>query len=131
MRRARQRYGDLAEIAADEAAVRSTGGPGPLAAAMLRFDQHGTAGAVGVAPERVDHLLGGHPRWELSTALLAGAILSILGILTLAYAAAATTPSAGLSLSMPSMQVCGVAMVAVSALAAMWILSTARRVRPR
>ncbi len=98
LRRARQRYADLAEIAADEAAVRSTGGPGPLAAAMLRFDQHATVGAVGIAPERVEHLLGGHPRWELSASLLAGATLSILGLVTLIYATAAATPSGGVAL---------------------------------
>jgi len=127
MRRARQRYADLAEIAADDAALRLTGGPGPLAAAMLRFDQHATAGAVGIAPERVEHLLGSQPRWELSASLLAGAALTILGILMLAYAAAAATPSEGLSLSTLSMQACGLAMVAVPVLAGMWILSTARR----
>lgn len=129
--RARQRYGALAEIAADEAAVRSTGGPGPLAAAMLRFDQHATAGAVGITPECVDHLLGDRPRWDLSASLLAGAVLSIVGILTLAYAAAAAAPSGGLSLSMLAMQMCGIAMVAVPALAALWIFATARRLRSR
>jgi len=131
MRRARRRYAELAEIAADEAALRSTGGPGPLAAAMLRFDQHATAGAVGIAPERVDHLLGAHPRWELSASLLAGACLSILGILTLTYVATTAIPSAGLSLSMLSMQVCGLAMVAIPVLSAAWIVNTARRAGSR
>ncbi|MGH2969175.1 MAG: M56 family metallopeptidase [Solirubrobacteraceae bacterium] len=127
MRRARERYGDLAEIAADEAAVRRTGGPGPLAAAMLRFDQHAAAGAVGIASERVDHLCGVRPRWELSASLLAGAGLSILGIASLAYAAAVATPSGGMSLAMLSMQACGIAMVAVPAVAAVWIVGTVRR----
>ena len=127
MRRARHRYADLAEIAADEAAVRRTGGPGALAAAMLRFDQHSTAGAVGISPERVEHLFGAHPRWELSASLLAGAGLSLLGLATLTYATAAVTPVGGLSLSTLSMQVCGLAMVAVPVLASTWILTTARR----
>jgi len=131
MRRARRRYADLAEIAADEAAVSSTGGPGPLAAAMLRFDQHAAAGAVGIAPERVDHLFGEHPRWELSASVLAGAGLSLLGILSLAYGTAIAAPPGGLSLSTVSMQVCGLAMVAVPLMAAMWTIRTARRAAPR
>jgi len=126
MRRARHRYADLAEIAADEAALRRTGGPGALAAAMLRFDQHSTAGAVGISPERVEHLLGAHPRWELSASLLAGAGLSMLGLAMLTYATAVLTPVGGLSLSTLSMQVCGLAMVAIPVLAATWILTTAR-----
>jgi Zn-dependent protease with chaperone function len=131
MRRARRRYADLAEIAADEAAVTRTGGPAALAAAMLRFDQHATAGTVGIAPERVDHLLGGTPRWELSASLLAGAGLSILGILSVAYLAAAAVPAGGLSLSMLVMQLCGIAMVAIPLLAMVWIFTAVRRARSR
>jgi Zn-dependent protease with chaperone function len=131
MRRARRRYADLAEMAADEAAVTRTGGPAALAAAMLRFDQHASAGTVGIASERVDHLLGGNPRWELSASLLASAGLSILGILSLAYAAAAAVPPGGLSLSMLVMQLCGIAMVALPFLAIAWIFTTARRARSR
>jgi Zn-dependent protease with chaperone function len=127
MRRARQRYADLAEIAADEAAVKTTGGPAPLAAAMLRFDHHATPGAVGVAPERVEHLLGTQPRWELPASLFAGVALSLLGATALIYAAAESAPGAGLSLSMLSMQVCAIAMVAVPVLAVLWLLSTASR----
>ena len=128
LRRARRRYADLAEMAADEAAVRATGGPGPLAAAMLRFDEHSPAGVVGIATERVDQLLGQRPRWELSASLLSGAAAATVGVLTLTYAAA-TTPAEGVRLSVLVMQVCGIAMFATPVAASVWLLAAARRGR--
>jgi hypothetical protein len=88
LRRLTERYCDLAELSADEAALERTGGdPGPLASAMLRF---GGAGAgdpaiVGIAPERVDHLLGATPEWRLPSVLLVCATASIATIALLAW----------------------------------------------
>ena len=87
LRRLHARYEAIAELAADEAAVRSTD-TSALAAAMLRFTAPQPSGAVGVAPERVDHLLGRHARWELPVAVCAGSLL-ILGVLVAAAAAVA------------------------------------------
>lgn len=80
------RYGALAEVAADEAAARETDAP-TLASALLAFGDD-RAEVVGVAPERVDHLLGARARWELPVALLA------LAAATLAFLAAVVAASA-------------------------------------
>ncbi len=54
------RYCGIAELAADDAAVRADGGcPSALASAMLVFEEATQPTAsVGIASERVDHLLG-------------------------------------------------------------------------
>jgi hypothetical protein len=86
LRRLTERYCDLAELSADEAAVRRFGGdPAPLAAAMLHFDGAADEAVVGIAPERVDHLLGAMPAWRLPVALLACALLVIAAVALLAW----------------------------------------------
>jgi Zn-dependent protease with chaperone function len=53
------RDADLAEVSADRAAVRASGGQrAPLAAALLAFDERAAPGTAGVSPERIDSLLG-------------------------------------------------------------------------
>jgi hypothetical protein len=71
----------LAELAADAAAVRSLGGPGPLAGALLAFDD---AGVGGVAPERVDQLLGDARSDPASPVLLALAGVALAAVSTVA-----------------------------------------------
>jgi len=68
----------LAELAADAAAVRS-GGPAPLAAALLAF--HGDS--AGIAPERVDRLTGAPPKGEVprSLVVLTGSVIGALVVL--------------------------------------------------
>jgi Zn-dependent protease with chaperone function len=79
IRRLGDRYGALAEVAADEAAVR-VAGPGGLASALLAFNAGpGAEIVVGVAPERVDHLLGARPRWELPASLVVAALVTLAG----------------------------------------------------
>jgi Zn-dependent protease with chaperone function len=66
-----------AELAADAAAVRAAGGdPAPLACALLAFDEAAPAG-VGVAAERVDHLLGHPARWSPPPAALAASLAAL------------------------------------------------------
>jgi hypothetical protein len=83
MRRLADRYDALAELAADEAAVRSHGMQ-PLASALLAFERTDPA-VVGIAPERVDQLLGERPAWQLPMALLSWAlvVLSAAGAVAL------------------------------------------------
>lgn len=85
--RLRDRYATVAELRADDAAVSACGGdPGPLARAMAMFDAVGSPeGAVGIAPERVDHLLGAPPPDALPVTALAGAVLTIAGMLVIAW----------------------------------------------
>ena len=80
LRRLADRYGALAEVAADEAAARASS-PSTLAAALLAFNHSPHPGlVVGIAPERVDHLLGERPRWELPLSVLVGAVITLAGL---------------------------------------------------
>lgn len=84
LRRLSERYRELAELAADEAAVRRSGRR-PLASALLRFGTSASPGVVvGIAPERVDHLLGSPPRWELPLTVLGISLLPAAVLLVLA-----------------------------------------------
>lgn len=94
LRRLADRYAALAELAADRAAVRAhREDPAPLASALLAFESADPA-VVGIAAERVDHLLGDTPRWDLPVALAAWAVTMIAGVVALALfvSAAAQAP---------------------------------------
>lgn len=106
MRHAAERYRALAELAADEAAVRKTGDATALASAMLTFEAQAPTGTVGIAPERVDHLLGQPPRWQLSLSLLGLGAVTLTVIAALSAAAALLVPAEGVSVVMLLMQLC-------------------------
>jgi len=77
-RRLAARQHALAEIGADEAAVAGDGGErARLASAMLKFADDGDGEARGLAPERIDHLLGAGSTWRLPAALC---LISVLGL---------------------------------------------------
>lgn len=109
-RRLAERYGALAELAADGAAVRSRGAQ-PLASALLSFERADRA-VVGLAPERVDHLLGERTAWELPLALIAwsAAVLVAVGAVALRLAAA---DGAAFSLPLLAAQSCMLLMAVV------------------
>ena len=119
LRRSAERYSALAEIAADEAAARLHGRRA-LASSLLAFGQAGSpAAVVGIAPERVDQLLGTRaPRWELPAALFAISIVGIAAIITAALIAPAHAGGAGVNVPLLLAQSCMLAMVAVPALLA-------------
>jgi hypothetical protein len=114
VRRLAARYDALAELAADEAAARETDAA-TLASALLVFGEDPARGVVvGVAPERVDHLMGERPRWRLPLALLA------LAACTLAFVAAvvmasASWPGRDLSGTVLLAQLCAAAPIVVPA----------------
>lgn len=70
------RYADLAELNADGAAVRASGGPAPLASALLAFEASG----AGIPPERVDALLGERVCRRRPWWLVAGSVCSVLSL---------------------------------------------------
>ena len=74
LNRLSDRYCAMAELAADDAAVRTApGGSATLASALLSFSATAHPhGAVGIAPERVDHLMGRTPSWQLPARAAAG-----------------------------------------------------------
>lgn len=113
LRRLTERYAALAEIAADEAASRVHGRPA-LASALLTFGEARTpATVVGVAPERVDHLLGRPARWELPLALLGLSLLSVGGVVTAALAAPLLTGGVSLNVPLLLAQSCMLVMLSV------------------
>jgi hypothetical protein len=87
LRRSSERYAALGELAADQAAVRRLDGRGPLAAALLKFSAPGAqpATVVGIAPERVDHLMGDLTagRWHLPRSLTGPSAAALVGLAAL------------------------------------------------
>jgi len=127
LRRSSERYAALSELAADEAAIRKTGEGRGLAAALLAFGERGALpGVIGIAPERVDHLMGERPRWRLSPLGLAasGLIAAALAVAALAIGLAADGVTVDLALAISNG--CMVLMVALPALTAIWVLRRGR-----
>ncbi|MGI9020891.1 MAG: M56 family metallopeptidase [Solirubrobacterales bacterium] len=112
LRRLSERYRQLAELAADEAAAEARG-PSALASALLRFGERGGAAApvVGIAPERVERLLGREPRWQLPLSIFSGSLVILAGLLGLVLTAPALIQSESLSLAMILAESCMVAMI--------------------
>jgi hypothetical protein len=76
------RHATVAELAADAVAIRRAGAPRYLASALVAIAEHGEPERGGIAPERVDHLLGrlprrGAPDWALLPVALSLAVLSL------------------------------------------------------
>jgi Zn-dependent protease with chaperone function len=110
VRRLPERYAALAELAADQAATAAAGGRRALASALLAFDEHPSPAAVGIAPERVAHLLGQRPRWELPTLLLLGALATIAALVAVTLRLAEATAHAAVGLPVLAAQACMLAM---------------------
>lgn len=128
LRRLADRYAALAELAADGAAVRRhRGDTRPLAAALLTFDEGASSAVVGIAPERVDHLLGERPRWELPLALLAWAIVVVVALTVLALRIERLSVDGAVSLPLVAAQLCMLAMAVVPLLAGAAAVLTARQ----
>lgn len=116
LHRSRERYAALAELAADDAAVRSSGRPGPLAAALLAFDSEGGP-AVGVAPERVDHLTGQRITWEVPIRDIVSGVMTIVVLSAITIATALTASGGGTSVVAVAMSSCTVLVAAAPVLA--------------
>lgn len=130
LRRLRERYAILAELAADEAAVSAAGSRSALASALLTFGERPNSHVVvGIAPERVDHLLGDRARWELPASLFAGALVTLGGLVAIG-AAASSSGAAGMSLPFVLAQLCTIAMTAFPAVfGAGLLVASTRRMR--
>lgn len=119
LRRLSDRYAQLAELAADEAAARQHG-RNTLAAALLAFGEaRGPAVVVGIAPERVDHLLGAPARWELPASLLLAAAAALVALLGLATTAAVVGTGTPLNVPLLLAQACMPLMIGLLVLAAL------------
>lgn len=112
LRRISDRYRQLAELAADEAAAQAGQTPA-LASALLRFGERGREAApvVGIAPERVEHLLGEAPRWQLPLSVLTGSLVMVAGLMGLILTAPILVASESISLAAIFAESCMVAML--------------------
>ena len=125
-RRLGERYASLAELAADRAAVRAAGTARPLASALLSFEAANPA-VVGIAPERVDHLMGQRAAWELPVVLLAWSSIALVAVAVVALRVSATA-STELNVPLLFAQSCMLAM-AVAPLAIGGFLLARRHTR--
>ena len=121
-----KRYRTLAELAADEAAMTAGADRRSLAAAALMFAQ-GPTGVVGIAPERVDHLLGDSPRLKLSVSLLTGALVTLAGLTAIAMTVAHTAAPGTLSVAALSAQACMVGMAVLPIMLGASLVAITRR----
>jgi Zn-dependent protease with chaperone function len=127
LRRLAERYAALAELAADEAAVKAAHGPKPLASALLAFESHPSPVVVGVAPERVDSLLGQRARFELPVLLLVGGAATVGVLVALTVGVAGAAGHATVAFPVLVAQVCMLAMAAAPLLLGATGLLGARR----
>jgi Zn-dependent protease with chaperone function len=118
-----ERYGELAELSADRAAVRANAGEAaPLASALLAFDGSGSPGAAGISSERVDSLLGEPIRWGLPSWLLVASLALLPGMSALVWLASrAASADATFNLPILSSRPC-VILTIISLVACAWIL---------
>jgi Zn-dependent protease with chaperone function len=126
MRRLHRRYASLAELAADEAAISSSGNAQPLASALLTFGELQATGVVGASTERIDHLLGERPRWELPTSLLLGTTISLAALAAVLITIAHATEGSQLSAATLLMQSCNPAILLIAGLLSLRALRLAR-----
>ena len=113
LRRLVDRCAAVAELDADMAAVRATGGPQALASALLALESHPGPLSVGIAPERVDRLLGRRSGWELPALMMVGAIAASMTLLAFTVRLAESTSHASVALPALVAELCMLAMAAV------------------
>jgi Zn-dependent protease with chaperone function len=112
LRRLAERYSALIEVAADDAAVRASGGdPAPLASALLEFDASAGSAVVGIDPARVDHLCGESTGWQLPLAVMAWSGLVLAGIIVAALRAAEASHELTLTMPLLAQHLCMLAVV--------------------
>jgi hypothetical protein len=124
-----ERYAEVAELSADNAAVRANAGEAaPLASALLAFDESGPPGAAGISSERVDSLLGEPIHWRLPPWLLAASLGLLLGMSALIWlVSGAAAVHATFNLPILSSQPCVVLMTIISLMGGVCIFGPSRR----
>ena len=122
------RYRSLAELAADGAAVRRAGTQ-PLASALLTFEQADPA-VVGIAPERVDHLFGDEPPWQLPVALIVWSLLVLAAVAAISFRLAESSQMT-VSLPLVAAQSCMALMALLPMLLGAGAILVARRAAGR
>jgi Zn-dependent protease with chaperone function len=126
------RYLELAEQRADEAAVRAgSGDRAALASALLAFESAAPAGGAGISPDRVDSLLGRPAQWRLPI-LLIGLSVTVLSSLVVVVWRASAAASADATFNLPvlSSQPCMLVLALIPLMAYMGARVLRRGPRP-
>ena len=129
LRRLSRRYRELAELGADAAARKTEGAPA-LASALLIFGERGgrASPVVGIAAERVDHLLGDQPRWRLPLSVFGGSLIILLALLGLVLASApGLIASDGIPVAALLAEACMFGMLTVPVLVGALLLQSRKR----
>jgi Zn-dependent protease with chaperone function len=102
------RFVELAEARADDAAVQAAAGDrAALASALLAFEADGPPGSAGISPERVDALLGVRVQKRIPTGLIAASVAVLaLGIVLVWRASVVASADATFNLPVVSSQPC-------------------------
>lgn len=122
-------YAAAIELDADRAALRASGGSSAaLAGALLALSASEDRAMVGIAPERVDHLIGQLPRWQAPLALLTVAVITTCAVLVVDLGlAGGASVHTSLNLPVLSSQPCVVILAAMPLLFASSALTLIRR----
>ncbi len=122
-----ERYRALAELAADETAARAKGRRA-LASAMLAIARRDDSQAImGIAPERVDQLLGRRVEWRLPSGVLTASALALGSVVALLAATRAAAGLTSANLTSAAVSVCSASMLIVPVLA---LAAVGYRLRP-
>jgi len=128
LRRLGDAYARVAELAADRAAIgASRGDARPLAGALLTFGEGPGPAVVGIAPERVDHLLGQQPVVQLPVALLALSAAFTLAVVIVSQRVADAAAMAPIDVPLVASQLCMLLMAVLPPAAGGMALLRARR----
>jgi hypothetical protein len=121
LRPLQDRAGNVAELRADATALAANRGkPGPLASAMLVLGSSPSGDTVGIAPERVDALLGAPSTWRPPWLLLLAALITLGSVATVLWrAVGAASIEASLALPILAARPCVVVLAAIPVVGAL------------
>jgi Peptidase family M48 len=125
------RYSELAEQRADQAAILGAGGAAaPLASALLAFEAGAPAGSAGISPERVDSLLGKSTRRQLPTSLIGLSLVAVSLLIVLVWrASAVASADATFNLPLVSSQPCMLVLALLPAVICLGSIGSRRLLR--
>ena len=125
------RYAELAEMHADDTAIRAAAGDrAPLASALLQFDAAPPDGSAGISADRVDSLLGIPSHKPLPTALIGVSVAALTLVIVLIWrASVVASASTTFNLPLLSSQPCMLLLALIPAVACLGAIAGRRLLR--
>lgn len=118
-----ERFSNLEELAADQAALRGAGSRGALASAMVKFSETAGTPATGISADRVDHLAGEGEaaQWRLSPVVMSASLAALAALVATVLLLAQSPSAAQIEIPLLFAQSCMLAMTVGPALFAGWL----------